>query len=343
MGKINNIYTRIIGKVVLFMGAITIIIIVLLLFVFAFMPKEGMVAAEATYESVSVKSALFQGKLKTQDCWMYSHRDSLYMTPAGVITINGQQYMDDGKSSYSIRVMNNIDHEKGKVHFLFDNPAEVRVEYSSHENDIYVVPNVVEFNNTDNNCYSDAPSFLFDMPCRVEFENCYGELIIENFEKGTLEHIRIDDVFVNSGGIFFAQKDNEGNSKNESSAFGWSGIEDFIFWNSNKDNKKRNIVNRIRANGEGKVSLFMTAKMQEYELLGDTSAEGEITVVVRDGKLKYEGRATSATINDYSIFPGFRDWLINNYFLIPSLLISIIGGAITLAKNVEENKKDSNN
>ena len=343
MGKINNIYTRIIGNVVLFMVAITIIIIVLLLFVFAFMPKEGMVAAEATYESVSVKSALFRGKLKTQDCWMYSLRDSLYITPAGVITINGQQYMDDGKSSYSIQVMNYSDHEEGKVHLLFDNPTEVRVEHSSHENDIYIAHNLVEFNNTDNNCDGDAPSFLFDAPCKIDFENCYGVLIIENFEEGTLEHVKIDDILVNSEGVSFVRKDNNGNNINYGSAFGWSGYEDFVFWNFDKANKKKNSINKIMANGEGKISLFMTAKKQEYELLGDTSAEGEITVVVRDGKLKYEGRATGATINDYSIFPGFRDWLINNYFLIPSLLITIIGGAITLAKNVEENKKDSNN
>ena len=95
--------------------------------------------------------------------------------------------------------------------------------------------------------------------------------------------------------------------------------------------------------GAGTISVYNTAKEKSFKALGTSEFTGDLQARSSGDKMEIQGRATKAEVNGYGVFPSFSDWLNDNVYIIPLMLLTVIGGAITLTlscvKGIEEKKK----
>ena len=322
--------------VMLFAFGLTIIISMLLAIIFVFMPRSGMINCDIAYEKVEFNKALCNGKIKTRDIWVYADLDLLKMRPYTEMVVNGISLSSGSGSFYTVKVINYSDHESGEVHFVFEEEVEVQVYHSAANGDITVKPRHIQFR-----CPNNDLSLETKNTCQVRFVNCYGILLHESYnfsDKVEISEMKIETMTLTYAGASFYQEDEDEYYTpdiTEYLSIGWDGKEELTIWQDpeNTEELHEYMVNQVSANGIGIVSLFTTAKMQEYEVRGNISSEGELNLLISDGKLKYEGIAWKAAIMGYSIFPGFIDWIHDNAYLIPSMILTVISGAIVLAVN----------
>lgn len=111
----------------------------------------------------------------------------------------------------------------------------------------------------------------------------------------------------------------------------WSGSSDLFV----RDAKE------IIMNGSGSVSLYHTATPQVFDYLGEASLTGNLKakIIEKTGEsnstesptIEIRGKVTQATIQGFSLFQSFTAWLYDNKYVIPSMLLTVFSGAISLA------------
>lgn len=98
-------------------------------------------------------------------------------------------------------------------------------------------------------------------------------------------------------------------------------------------------ANSIKSVGTGKAYYFTTANPKVFELehqeinvppIFDISDKNDISGRLENGKLIFQGQVKSAEIMGYSIRPSVWDWMNESSNLIATMILTILGGAISL-------------
>ena len=103
-------------------------------------------------------------------------------------------------------------------------------------------------------------------------------------------------------------------------------------------------IDSIIARVSGDLNFTYMSKSNKYELNNDTidfsNSNNSITAILQKDDLhsfhlSSSGNISKAEVSGLNLFPSFWGWIYENVYLVPTTILTIIGGAISLIKSEE--------